>query len=256
MIYHILNGDSLLTQLPTTIFGDRLVAKECLVDGPVTGDTLEAFYETRSQFLSTAYTVTYDPAYYFEKTVPQFEAMRQLPADTTVNLWFEDDLFCQVNMWFVAHLLTKHTAVSEVYLIRPTADLRYGFGGMDTAAFQTAYDARQALSSEQLNLFAQLWEHYQAHQLPEMAVLAQSAASAFPFLPAAVQAHLDRYPEGGGPGRPEQSLQAIMAEIGSDDFGPVFKAFGKQEAIYGFGDLQVKRIFDELKKGGVDADLR
>jgi hypothetical protein len=248
MITHILNGDSLLAQLPITIPGDRLVAKECLVDGPVTGDTLQALYETRSQFLSTAYTVDYTPVYYFEKTVPQFEAMRQLPADAEVNLWFEDDLFCQVNMWFVAHLLTSYTAVAEVYLIRPTADLRYGFGGMDEAAFQTAYDTRQALSPEQLKLFAQLWKHYQAHQLPEMTKLAQSAESTFPFLPAAVQAHLDRYPEDGGPGRPERSLRAIMAELGSDDFGPVFRAFWKQEAIYGFGDLQVKRIFDKMKE--------
>jgi len=247
MQIHILNGDALLAQLPATLPGDRLVAKECLVDGPVTGDSLQAFYETRSQFLSTAYTVDYTPAYYFEKTVPQFEAMQKLPADTKVNLWFEDDLFCQVNMWFVAHLLKEHTAVSEVYLIRPTADLHYGFGGMDEAAFHTAYEARQALKPEALRLLAQLWKYYQAHQLPDMMALAQSASSAFPFLPAVVQAHFDRYPAGGGPGRPEQSLKAIMEELGSEDFGPVFSAFWEKEAIYGFGDLQVKRIFDGMK---------
>lgn len=244
MTTHILNGDALLAQLPATLPGDRLVAKECLVDGPVTGDTLEALYETRSRFLTTAYG-GYSPAFYFEKTVPQFEQMRQLPASAEVNLWFEDDLFCQVNLWFVAHLLTSDTQVAEVYLIRPTADIRYGFGGMDKAAFEAAYANRRALSHKDLILFAKLWQCYQAHQLPEMEVLAHGAASVFPFLPAAVQAHLDRYPA-EGPGRPERSLKAIMAELGSEAFGPVFQAFCDREAIYGFGDLQVKRIFDQV----------
>jgi hypothetical protein len=29
-------------------------------------------------------------------------------------------------------------------------------------------------------------------------------------------------------------------------FGTVFQEFCKRESIYGFGDLQVKRIFDEV----------
>ncbi len=246
---HILNGDALRSQLPATIGGHILVAKECLVEGPVAGESLEALYETRAHFLASG-PGGYSTTYYFEKTVPQFEKMCQLPAAAEVNLWFEDDLFCQVNMWFVAHLLKTHTAVSAVYLIRPTADLRYGFGGMDAAALEAAYAARQALTESDIALFAQLWQHYQAHELPEMSALAQSAASAFPFLPAAVQAHLDRYPA-EGPGRPERSLQAIMAELGSDEFGPVFRAFCEREAIYGLGDLQVMRLWEEVKRGTI-----
>ena len=32
----------------------------------------------------------------------------------------------------------------------------------------------------------------------------------------------------------------------STDFGTVFRIFNQQESIYGFGDLQVKRIFDTI----------
>jgi hypothetical protein len=38
-----------------------------------------------------------------------------------------------------------------------------------------------------------------------------------------------------------------MEDLETDEFGPVFKEFNKRESIYGFGDLQVKRIFDEIK---------
>ncbi|GJM35445.1 MAG: hypothetical protein DHS20C18_44460 [Saprospiraceae bacterium] len=31
------------------------------------------------------------------------------------------------------------------------------------------------------------------------------------------------------------------------EFAPVFRAFNKRGNIYGFGDLQVKRLFDEIK---------
>lgn len=244
MPYHILNGDALRQQFPAAISGEIIVAREALIDGPVAAESLDAFYTIREAFLGEAY----DPAgTYQEKSLPEFKKIEALPADTEVNLWFEDDLFCQVNMWFVAHLLKTYTAVTKVYLIRPTTDLRYGFGGMRPEELEKAFANRQKITMEQLALFGKLWEHFQAHQLPGMIALADSASSAFPFLPAAVQAHIDRYPA-EGLGRPEQSLKAIMEELGSDDFGPVFRAFWEREAIYGFGDLQVKRLYDEMKK--------
>ena len=47
-------------------------------------------------------------------------------------------------------------------------------------------------------------------------------------------------------GRPIQSLITIMKELDTEEFGPVFREFNKRESIYGFGDLQVKRLFDEI----------
>lgn len=47
-------------------------------------------------------------------------------------------------------------------------------------------------------------------------------------------------------GRPIQSLITIMKELDTEEFGPVLREFNKRESIYGFGDLQVKRLFDEI----------
>jgi hypothetical protein len=240
---HILNGDALREQFPA-IGGELIFARACLVDGPVSGDSLEALYATRARFISENYGGPLEQ--YAQKTVPEFEKIQSLSPEAEVNLWFEDDLFCQVNMWFVAYLIASFTQVKAVYLVRPTGDMKYGFGGMSKEELSQAYANRKKVSAAELSIFAQLWQHYQAGKLAEMKALAQSDASAFPFLPAAVQAHIDRYPAAGNLGRPERSLLAIMDEVGSEKFGPVFRAFWEREAIYGFGDLQVKRLYDKL----------
>ena len=69
----------------------------------------------------------------------------------------------------------------------------------------------------------------------------------YPFILPAVEAHIERIVTTGNIGRPTQSLIAIMKELETEEFGPVFKEFNKRESIYGFGDLQVKRLFDEIK---------
>jgi hypothetical protein len=44
-------------------------------------------------------------------------------------------------------------------------------------------------------------------------------------------------------GRPEKLVKALI-ETKSNDFNVIFEAFSKQEGIYGFGDLQLRSIFD------------
>jgi len=48
-------------------------------------------------------------------------------------------------------------------------------------------------------------------------------------------------------GRPSQSLIRIINELNTVEFEPIFREFSKREDIYGFGDLQVKRLFNEIK---------
>ena len=39
-----------------------------------------------------------------------------------------------------------------------------------------------------------------------------------------------------------------MKELETEEFEPVFYEFCKRESIYGFGDLQVKKLIREIKK--------
>lgn len=245
MLYHILNGDALKSQLEGKITGQLIVARECLVDGPISSTSLSSFYKKRAEFLSTAYGDS-DPEKYYEKVVPEFEQLQQIEAGAAVNLWFEEDLFCQVNCWFVLHLLQQTGVDIQLSWVLPTADIRYGFGGMSAADLLEAYENRKALSKDVFTQLSGLWPLYQQNEIEAMLEVVAPLNMDFPFLSKAIEAHRDRLPQANSLGRPKQALLKIMQELDTREFGPVFQAFHKQESIYGFGDLQVKRLFDEL----------
>ncbi|NEQ49149.1 MAG: DUF1835 domain-containing protein [Leptolyngbya sp. SIO3F4] len=243
--YHILNGDALKEQFPEALSGERIVASECLVDGDVQGDTLEAFFETRAKFISDFYG-DYSREDYYRDSATEFEKIQGIPTGSSVYLWFEDDLFCQVNAWFVSHLLLHFVPDSTVFLIRPQVHTPYGFGGLSASELEQAFADRVRISD--LAPFARLWEAYRVQDLETLKETARSLEAEFPFIPTAVEAHIARIPTDTHPGRPTQALLEIMQELQTEEFGPVFRAFHQRESIYGFGDLQVKRLFDALKK--------
>ena len=241
--YHILNGDALLEQLPDSIEGERLVCRECLVDGDVQGDTLEELYATRAKFIGTHYPGETEEGYYAE-AVPELNKIAAIPAGSNVYLWFEDDLFCQVNLWFVASMLPDEV---EVFLVRPEGDLHYGFSGMEAPVLEQACQQALRLTNTEVFAMSTLWIDYQHGRHKVMMATAREFDQRLPFLMPAIEAEQARHGKNGAPGLPEQVLRVAMAELGSDQFGPVFQRFWERLPIYGFGDLQVKRLFDQIK---------
>ncbi|MGA1465893.1 MAG: hypothetical protein ACO363_09195, partial [Balneolaceae bacterium] len=47
----------------------------------------------------------------------------------------------------------------------------------------------------------------------------------------------------------QEMRAAQKSRTGQVNFGAVFREFQRREAIYGFGDLQVKRLFDAVMEG-------
>ena len=115
--YQILNGDSLKQQLPKDILGEIIVARECLVDGSVEGNDLDELFRIRSKFLSQNYGGTEQD--YYLKTVSEFQKIEHITPNSDINLWFEEDLFCQVNFWFIIHLLNQSENNNPIFLIQP-----------------------------------------------------------------------------------------------------------------------------------------
>ena len=243
--YHILNGDCLNKQFPKTISGTKIIARECLVDGNVLGGDLNTFFNTRATFIATHYK-GYTKKDYYNKTVPEYKKMQSIPNDANIYLWFEDDLFCQVNLWFIIHLLNQPTKNYSLYLIHPSKGNEYCFGNMTKAELITAFQNKQWLSLEDTQHLSQLWPLYQNNDCKKMLHLANPLKNSFPFLTPAIKAQQDRLPKKGHPGRPTQSLKKIIHTLKTNEFKPIFKEFCKQEKIYGFGDIQVQRLLDQL----------
>lgn len=245
-VYHILNGDALKSQFPKLVSGELIVTRECLVDGNVQGESLNELFTNRAEYLESYPQI---PAgEYFKTSVPEITKITNIPKGATVYCWFEDDLFCQVNFWFVLHLLAKHKHDYKVYLVRPNEGNEYSFGHMSQGELIAAYNAANILDTSDLQCLANLWRNFQQKHYDEMLMLAERYLDKFPFLLAAINAEIDRLPDNTGYGRPERRLLSIIQSHGAQDFPAVFRMFHQSEAIYSFGDLQVKRMFDELLK--------
>jgi len=241
--YHILNGDALKKIFPEDIQGKAFVCRECLVEGSVQVYNPGEIFIARAEFISTRYK-EFSKDDYFKKTVSEFDKINAIPQDAEINLWFEDDLFCQVNFWFIAYLLNRQRRNYSIYLVRPKHGCEYNFGGMSRPDLVTAFQKRIRLSK--VEKFSELWKRYRDNDCEKMLEIANSLKRRYPFLIHAVKAHIDRIPKKGYPGRPYQSIKKIMAELQTQEFGIVFREFCKREAIYGFGDLQIKQIVDEI----------
>jgi hypothetical protein len=97
--------------------GELIVARECLVDENIQGGNLSDLFGNRAEYLERYPQVSV--GIYFEITVPEIAKITNIPQKLIVYCWFEDDLFCQVNFWFVLHLLAKNQQIYKIYLVRP-----------------------------------------------------------------------------------------------------------------------------------------
>src|SRR5688500_7446262 len=231
MVYNILNGDSLAYSFPDAkIEGEIIVVREGLIDGELSGDNLHDFWQSRARYLRITETE------YNNSVVKEFEKIMNAPDNSEFNLWFEYDLFCQVNMWFVISVINslsvnkKVYAVFTSYLDRNNKHFWNGFGPANLSQLQVGVADRILLRYADIQVGQDLWIDYKDNNFEELIRLAKNQSSAFPYLQEVVKAHIDRFPKDGY-GRPEKVIEDITKNI-STDFHKVFKEFWNRESIY------------------------
>jgi hypothetical protein len=246
MVYHILNGDSLAHSFPDSkIEGDIIVAREGLIEGDLSGKDLQELWRTRANYMEIS------EAGYHDKVVREFEKVINSPDNNEFNLWFEYDLFCQVNMWFTIYIIKslpvkkKVYAVYTSYLDRNHKHFWNGFGHANSDELKICFADRIPLNDVDIQLGHDLWNTYKSNNLEDLIRIAESQTLAFPYLQEVVKAHIDRFPKDETKGKPERVIEDIM-QSGSTEFHEVFKEFWERESIYGFGDTQFKHLFDKV----------
>ena len=246
MVYNILNGDALAYSFTDAkIEGEVIVAREAFMDGNVSGDNLQEFWYSRAQYMGLT------EAHYYNKTVKEFEKIIKAPDNSVFNLWFEYDLFCQVNMWFVISIINSLSIKKNVYAVyisyldKTSKDFWNGFGPANSSELNICFANRIRLHNEDLQLGDDLWTAYKSGNSEALIRLAKNESSAFPYIQEVVQAQVDRFPKDGSKGRPEKVIEDII-QNGTTDFQNVFLAFWKRESIYGFGDTQLKQLYDKV----------
>jgi hypothetical protein len=240
MIIHVLPGDAQVEVFRNTgIEGEIVVCREALVDGDVRADGLEEFWSVREKYHTDTYPESRPT--YRETVVTEFEKLIDLPAAAQVNLWFEYELFCHVNMWFCLWLLRDSRA--ELYRVAPVAqkkdDVWSGFGNLTRNDLKECFEERLKFTGGDIDLGVELWKSFQNRDYARLKELSTTGSACFPYLKEACEAEIEKEV------RPKRVLQELQRD-GVDDFNEMFAAFRQRAGVYGYGDAQVKRILDEI----------
>jgi hypothetical protein len=240
LILHVLPGDATVGDFENTgIDGEVIVCREALIDGDVRADSLEEFWTIRSKFIGDEYES--DTGSYYKGVASEFEKLLNLPAGTEVNLWFEYELFCSVNMWFCLNLLRD--ADVKIFRIAPVTraenEIWKGFGRMQAEELRECFTKRVEFGRGDRELAEKLWQAYSNGDLEALDELGKAKSECLPYLREVCTAATEKS------SRPKRILEEIKAS-GVEDFGEMFTRFSERAGVYGFGDTQVKRILSMM----------
>ena len=241
-VIHIINGDALEDQFPKDLPGETLVFRECLIEGPKEVVEFEAFFASRAAYLSDAYGPKIKESYSRELSVPLMKVVTDLKPSEIV-LWFEEDLFCQTNFWFICYFLEESGFGGKVSWAKPSGVAKYNFGLLSKEALTAVFEDRLPVNIAKIAL---LWQAYSVNDSDKLIRLVEGIAGLSQYIIPAAIAYRDMNTSTIEKSRPYLSLLAITKTLKTTHFGKVFMVFCKKEAVYGFGDLQVKRIFDQV----------
>jgi hypothetical protein len=255
---HLHNGDSSAnTAQQSSLSGEHFAFREALIDGPTpAGLSRNDWRRLRAQHLSDSYGL--DLAECERGLLAQEELLAHSVDQDEVVLWFEHDLFCQVHLvhlldWFAATVGARHTVrlpagqTSEPMAAKlslvcigefPGKPNFRGLGELNSEELASLFPARQLVTEQQLKLGKAAWQAYCSNDPTAIEALLNEDTSTLPFLRAALQAHLRRFPAiENGLGRIENRALQFIDE-GADGFSDLFQRFSDAEPVYGLGDAQ------------------
>jgi hypothetical protein len=248
---HVLNGDSTAQTLKQSgLAGEHLVWKEALVWGPTPATVdLSEWCRLRAQFLAGANAM--DARQCFEDLRQQEEVLKTLAKHDEVVLWFEFDLFCQLNLIYVLGKLCGQNLVSTklslicIGTFPGIRDFR-GLGQLTAEQLVSLFPGRQPVTVRQTELAWRAWNTCCSSNPQEIEMLLAQETTPLPFLGPALRLHLRRFPSvRNGLGHMEQMALEFIAR-GVNRFPELFSEWGAAEPGYGLGDAQLWDVLIRL----------
>jgi Domain of unknown function (DUF1835) len=249
---HFTNGDIVAEALAAGGVPGRIVAcADPLHDGPCQPNLTRAEWrDMRARFLAGSHDAAID------RVLHDFEARdaaidEAAEADEVV-LWFEHDLFDQLNLiWLLDALSAAGTERDRVRLVvigeHPDVEHFNGLGQLSPAQLLALFPERQALTAEGLEEARAAWADVCAPDPRPLARRAGSASARWPWLPGALRRLVEELPSvSDGLSRTErQGLEAIGA--GAATLGEAFLACAAREERVFLGDWSFYAIVRRLQ---------
>tara|TARA_R110001632_G_scaffold55094_2_gene134909 strand:- start:13197 stop:14141 length:945 start_codon:yes stop_codon:yes gene_type:complete len=252
-ILHITNGDSTTNYLKSLqIKGEYITWREMLCEGKTSIDVgSETFWKTRFEFLKSSYKITKKT--FIDYTLKEYRNLCQKKNQQEIVLWFEHDLFCQINMIALLSWLKKYRSGEKISLVCSGdvigSEKRLGLSQLNKEQINTHYQNRVELTQDDIEYADYIWQLYCSDSpLRLETVYNFNPMSPFVYLTDAIAMHLKRFPsiENGLNSVENYIIQTANASHPTSKNDLVSTLLKNQE-VYGFGDLQYLQKIDRLK---------
>ncbi|MDT0607641.1 DUF1835 domain-containing protein [Croceitalea rosinachiae] len=251
-LLHITNGDSFTNKLQSLpLKGDIITWREMLCEGQTLCNVgSETFWKTRFEFLNKNYKVS--KSWFVEKTLKEYRSLCNHKQQDQIVLWFEYDLFCQINMLAVLSWLKTHRRHAEISLIcsgkEDETDKLYALGELNDEQLLGLYENRIVLSQDDVEYADYVWQLYCSDNPIRLENLTDFENYQFDYLSDAVTAHLKRFPSiKNGLNAVESSMLNIALTEKPKSKKDFLRKILTTPNLYGYGDTQYERLLTSIK---------
>ncbi|WP_298777776.1 DUF1835 domain-containing protein [uncultured Polaribacter sp.] len=253
-ILHITNGDSTTNYLNKLKFsGDFITWREMLCEGKTTTDVgSETFWKNRFYFFKTSYNISKQK--FIDYTLKEYRNLCNQKSNDEIVLWFEHDLFCQINMLAVISWLKRFRKGYHISLVCSGnikgSERRVGLSELDNNQINEHFKNRVTLTQDDIEYGDYIWQLYCSNTpLRLETVYNFNQISSFKYLATAIEAHLKRFPSiKNGLSSVENNILQTVEKQQPKSKNKLITELLKTEEVYGFGDLQYENKINKLSK--------
>ena len=254
---HILNGDSTAAIFADSgLSGKTLVWREMLCEGSLHKNVgSDAFWIKRYGFFEEAMGV--DRLSYFDRSIREILKIEDNDEYNEAVLWFEYDLFCQVNLLAACSFLLKNYRKDIRYHLVCTGKEKgkkelQSLSDYPAESYKDLYKNRIKLTRNDLLFAQQCWELYADNDQKVLREFDFDQNKKFRYLQAAIDQHLMRFPDKNGLDQIDRKIIELSKE-GTDEGNLVKELLNwqRKESVYGFGDPQYENKIKKLKEKGI-----
>lgn len=251
-LLHITNGDAFTERLSTLkLKGDVITWREMLCEGKtLTNVGSENFWKTRFEFLNKNYKVS--KSWFIEKTLKEYRSLCNHKQQDHIVLWFEYDLFCQINMLAVLSWLKANRKYAEISLVcsgnEDDSDKLYALNELSQEQLLRLYENRTVLTQDDVEYADYVWQLYCSDNPIRLENLRDFGNYQFDYLSDAVKSHLHRFPSiKNGLNEMENTILKLALDKKSTSKKSFLSTILQNQGNLGFGDTQYDRALTRLK---------
>tara|TARA_R110002050_G_scaffold56512_1_gene127024 strand:- start:125697 stop:126629 length:933 start_codon:yes stop_codon:yes gene_type:complete len=251
-LLHITNGDNFTSKLKElNLSGDIITWREMLCEGKTENNVgSESFWKTRFEFLNKNYKVS--KSSFIEKTLKEYRSLCNHKKEDQIVLWFEYDLFCQINLLAVISWLKTHRKYAEIYLVcsgnEDESDKLYGLNELTNEQLLNLYEHKIILTQDDIEYADYVWQLYCSDNPIRLENLSDFDNYQFKYLQSSIQAHLHRFPSiKNGLNEMETNILRLAIEKKPTSKGAFMETLLENQGVLGFGDSQFQRALGRLK---------